>query len=150
MQANSVEGKNYTPVRRNSVVGSIVNNAIVGAGFGALITCIFKPDADSFIRQAPELLEKAKDTEELKKAITNGTHSLEDLIKLKKKDLADKLANEPEVLKGFKSVLSKFKMKNVLKQAGLGALFCGALGLIFGLINKSAEKKAIQRANAQG
>ena len=149
MQANSVEGNNYTPVRRTSVVGSIVNNAILGAGFGALIPYVFKPDADSFIRQAPELLEKVKDTEKLKNAINEGSHSLEDLIKLKKKDLAGKLANEPEVLKGFKSVLSKFKMQSALKQAGLGALFCGAVGLIFGLINKSAEKKAMQRA-AQG
>lgn len=142
---NGTETNNYVP-RRPSVMSSILNNAILGAAFGASIPYIFKPDVDTFVAQGSEILEKAKGTEALKTAINKGSHSLDDLLKLGRKGRAEKLASEPEVLKGFKTVLSKYKWQNAIRQAGIGVVLCGAIGLVFGLINKSAEKKAMKKA----
>lgn len=148
MQANGVEGNNYTPVRRTSVVGSVVQDAVFG-GLGMGAWYLFSnPKADEFLPKAKEILEKSKD-EKLKSVLKDV--DLGALIESKKnRNLEETLKGKDEILKGFKSVLSKFKQQKALEQAGWGALMCGAAGLIFGLIFKSMENKAIKKANAQG
>lgn len=141
---NGTETNNYVP-RGPSVAGRMVQDAFLGGVGMGLWTLLSTPRVDEFVPKAKSILEK---DEALKNALKN--HDLENLLELKRtKKLDETLKNEPEVLKEFKSVLSKVKQQSALKQAGIGAAVCGALGLVIGLIFKASEKKAMRKA-AQG
>lgn len=144
MSANAVNGtetNNYVP-RGPSVAGRMVQDAFLGGIGMGVWTLLSSPRVDEFVPKAESILEK---DEALNKALKN--YDLGNLLELKKeKKLEEALKNEPEVLKGFKSVFSKFKQQSALKQAGIGAVVCGALGLVIGLIFKASEKKAMKKA----
>lgn len=153
MQVNSVGATNVSYMgqqeqrHRSSIVGSVLSNAIVGAATGLGLTYIFKPNPDSFEAKGAEIIEKSTDNE-LKTALKDK--NLTELLNLKyTKKLDETFAKEPNVIKGFKKVLSSYKNQQALKQAGVYAGIFGAIGLIFGLISKSIENKAMRRAKIQ-
>lgn len=154
MQVNSVGATNVSykgqqgQRQRSSIVGSVLSNAVLGAGVGAGFTYIFKVNPENFEAKGAEIIEKSTDNE-LKTALKDK--NLKELLDLKyAKKLDETFAKEPNVISSFKKVLSSYKGKAALKQAGLYAAMFGAIGLVFGLINQSIDNKAMQRAKTQG
>lgn len=152
MQVNGVENNNHSVPKSGStagyIAGSMLTDAVLGAGFGYSLPYVFKIKPEQFEEPAADILKKSDETK-LKEAVKNEKYSLEGLLEKKNNKTIDTfLKDEPEVLKGFKNVLSKYKQSAALKQAALGAALCGAIGLVFGFINVSARNKAVKKAMA--
>lgn len=155
MQVNGVENNNYSRPKSGSaagyIAGSMLTDAVLGAGFGYALPYVFKIKPEQFDEPAADILEKSNETK-LKEAVKKGDHSLVELLELRnnkgKKGFDEALKAEPEIVSGFKNVLSKYKQSIALKQAALGAALCGAIGLIFGFINVGARNKAVKKAMA--
>lgn len=153
MQVNSIGTANVSykgqqeQRHRSSIVGSVLSNAFIGAGTGVGFAYIFKADAERFEKKGAEIIEKSKDNE-LKTALKDK--NLGELLNLKyTKKLEETVGKDSNIIKSFDKVLKSYKHQQALRQAGIYGGIFGAIGLIFGIINKSIENKAIQRAKAQ-
>lgn len=154
MQINNVENNNYQSAKKGSNVGyvasSMITDAVLGAGFGYIMPYIFKVRSDEFSAKAVDILEKSNEVE-LKEAVKNGTHSLENLLESNNKDkkaFEKSFGEGSKILSGFKNVLSKYKQSTALRQAGLGAALCGAIGLVMGVINLNVRNKVNKKVAA--
>ncbi|MFA7658490.1 MAG: hypothetical protein WCY19_03560 [Candidatus Gastranaerophilaceae bacterium] len=60
----------------------------------------------------------------------------------KLKEYFEKEHFDSEKIAKFKQIFNKAKFTNVLKEAKRGAIWCGLIGLVIGIIGKIAERKA--------
>lgn len=154
MQVNSVGATNVSykgqQEQGGSAVGyvmqSIFTDALLGAGFNAAWTHFTKMGQDDFTARATSVIDKTPD-DKVKVALKDKLGDI--FANQKTKELEELYKNDQTALKAAKEVVSKVKTQRLLKSAGMGAAICGAIGLVFGLINVHLRKKAEERARHQ-
>lgn len=129
METNNVQPVNFGNSERRrgpSVIGSTITNAAIGAVAGGALGFFGGVREKSFVEEGGALLKKIN-KEKTETELTN-------LFKAAKTDA------------GRKEVMGLIKKARVISGLKMGAIMCGTMGLIFGIINKVRYNKAAHSA----
>lgn len=144
MSSNGIEAtNNVKPIQRSSVLGSMFLDSVFMGAMGAGIPYVFtKMGKDDFVKEGAEVIKKHKDN----KLMAAVKEKLGELFDLKEQNkLEEVYKNNKDVIQGFKAVSRGIKNNRALASFKWTIPVGATIGLIFGLINRHSENKAIKK-----
>lgn len=144
MSSNSINSvNNVNPIQRSSVLGSMLVDTLCMGALGVVSPYAFLGlGKEEFVKIGKEVIDKHKD-DKAKVALKDKLGELFDLREQHKLDEVYK--NNKELIKNFKEITMGIKHNRALASFKWTLPIGAFIGLIFGLINRHFENKAIER-----